>query len=741
MVASRKESSVNVRSEIRLQDEKTKFGTIVNGQRVASGAITLLDATSNEHTFQLGTTEHIFRIKWLPVVLTVSFGSKEIKAGKDPLASLRSRLQETDVKAISSYIIEKTSHVVQSKRNTAKGLQALINGKYIVTDSFVDALIYATAPSDFDHDESLSPLEEDFDKYWPNAMLYVPPRGKEPNERPVEAFAPKPERGNVFEGYSFVFCDKAQFESLQAPITNGGGKAFHFVLKSKQTTTEELVRYVKSLAGEKGLGELEDGSEGRGVVVVKFRGGKDDFDWAAQLGREASLALDLRFIEQSEFMDAILMNDASMLRRPLEVAEDDGEPSASNHHETQGGNVPAVQESQQEVSQAEESQQPPPPPRRQRGLIKSRFKGFDEDDDDDNKPSLSSIPMEESQRQTQSHSEPAGQAPTQPTNPLKRPAPDSSLNNNEDFVDQLLPATTAIKRRRLEEAEAARLRGDKSPSTSFSTNNPNPAPKTTAAPKSNKQTSAIDIKKSLRDRRAAVELAQQESLNQDLADNATIAAMRNLAVVEEFDISSTPRTRNGDTNGSTNTNRWDPSWNGRKNFKKFRRQGESNTGMARRRGIMQHVIVPLEEVKKRGFGVGEEYWLESSETLKRKRKERERGGISQSQVVGESGRRDQGSNGGRSGRDEVVKVDDDEESDGAMMDDAVVKVEAPTTTATRRTGGRSQAASSSMVGSGSGSARANQTRKQQQRVEAVRASDDSESEDELKFRFGKRRRV
>ncbi|KAL8708588.1 MAG: hypothetical protein Q9220_006524 [cf. Caloplaca sp. 1 TL-2023] len=749
-------SSVNVRSEIRLQDEKTKFGTIINGQRVASGAITLLDATSDLHTFQLGTTEHIFRIKWQPVVLTVSLGSKEIKAGKDPLASLRSRLAETDVKAVSSYIIDKTSHVVQSKRNTAKGLQALINGKYIVTENFVDAVVYATAPTDFDHDESLSPLEEDFNKHWPDAMQYVPPRGKEPNERPVAAFAPRPERANVFEGYSFVFCDKAQFESLQAPITNGGGKAFHFVLTSKQTSTEELVRYVKSLAGEKGLGELEDGSEGRGVVVVKFRGGKDDFDWAAQLGREASLALDLRFIEQNEFMDAILMNDASTLRRPLEVAEDDGDSNPPIHHEISNGTASAVQESQQEASQPEESQPLPAPPRRQRGLIKSRFKGFDEDDEDDDKPALASIPMEEPQRQLQPQSEPAQQPSTQPTNPRKRPASAASLDD-DDFVDQLLPAAAAIKRRRLEEVEAARLRGEPSPPTSFTTN-PNPAPPTATASKTSKPTPAIDIKKSLRERRAAADLAataQQESLDHDLADGANVAAMRNLAVVEEFDVASqqnrnsrSHHSNNGSGNADANDRRWNPAWNGRKNFKKFRRQGEGGN-MGPRRGIMQHVIVPLEEVKKRGAGVGEEYWLESSEKLKRKRKEKERERVSQSQVVvggssGSQGRGVGGRDGGSGGRDSrdgemaaprtVVKVDEEDEDDTMMMGD----VPAEPTTTTRRTGGRSQAsAPPTVTKSTTGSAKQNQTR-QQQRLEVA---DDSESEDELKFRFGKRRRV
>lgn len=241
------------------------------------------------------------------------------------MAALRSRLEDTDIKVINTYVIGSTTHVVQPKRNTAKGLQALINGKYIVTDSFVDALIYATTPGDLDADESLSPLEEDFVHNWPDAMQHLPPKGNEPKERPAEKFAPDPERISVFEGYTVVFCDKVQFDTLQPPIVNGGGKALYFQLRSRQTTTDELVGFVKNVAGEKGLGELEDGSEGKGVVVVKFRGNtKEDLDWAARLGSEASLALDLRFIEQNEFMDAILMNDASVLRRPLESALHDG---------------------------------------------------------------------------------------------------------------------------------------------------------------------------------------------------------------------------------------------------------------------------------------------------------------------------------------------------------------------------------------------------------------------------------
>lgn len=248
-----------------------------------------------------------------------------MKAGKDPLVNYRTRLEDLDIKVLIPYVIGATTHVVSTKRNTAKGLQALINAKYIVTETYIDALIYATTPDNLDELESLSPLEADFDANWPNAGEHLPPKSKEPSERPAEDFAPMLQRGNVFDGYTFVFCDALQFETLQAPITNGGGKALEYTLEPGKTSVQEIVRYVKGVAGEKGLGEFEDESEGKGVVVVAFRGKKGLEEWAANLTTHTALALGQRLIEQSEFLDAILMNDASILRKALDVEEQDCE--------------------------------------------------------------------------------------------------------------------------------------------------------------------------------------------------------------------------------------------------------------------------------------------------------------------------------------------------------------------------------------------------------------------------------
>lgn len=79
------------------------------------------------------------------------------------------------------------------------------------------------------------------------------------------------------------------------------------------------------MAGEKDLGEFKDGSVGKGVVLVRFRGKKEYQDWAIELGDQLAIALNQRMIEQSEFMDAILENTANNLRRPLQEEDDPGE--------------------------------------------------------------------------------------------------------------------------------------------------------------------------------------------------------------------------------------------------------------------------------------------------------------------------------------------------------------------------------------------------------------------------------
>lgn len=387
-----------------------------------------------------------------------------------------------------------------------------------------------------------------------------------------------------------------------------------------------------------------------------------------------------------------------------------------------------------------EVSQPPPQPR-QRGLVKSRFKGFSDSDDDDMKPSISSIPQEGPQIPTQSLNPES--LPSETPNSRKRPAP-APEDDEEDFVDQLFPAATAVKRRRLEENEAARLRGEPPPSTSFN-ESATPATATRKPPPPE-----LDIKKSLRERREAADRAaahDQETLHEDISTR-DIEALRNLAVVEEFDIVSHAH-QNGSTapnNGNSPNSRWDPSWNGRKNFKKFRRQGDPNAANVRRGP--QGVIVPLEEVKKKTLGLGDDYWLENSSNSKGKRK---RGRESQSQVGGgeesllldtaeSAGIARNGTGNKKAGRVKAVprELKMEEDNQDESMDD-VVDVEAP-----RRTRGSADAPATTTQTQKSTPVSRNAARAGGRKAavfEGLGGDEESDSEDELKFRFGKRRRV
>jgi nijmegen breakage syndrome protein 1 len=228
-----------------------------------------------------------------------------------------------DVKFVHEYIFGQTTHVVAEKRNISPVLQALVHAKYVVTDKFIDAIIEAAKipPKGDDGRETFAPLELDFDGVWPDAtkLEFVPPPSKEPNPRPAEYFAPKKERGTVFDGYTFVFCQSQPYENLSPAINGGGGKALLYEA-SETTPARDVVAYVKNAAGEKGLGEFEDGSEGKGVIVVRIA--TKNSAWSTKFMNDVDEQLNQRSLQQNEFLDPIIMNDASALRQKLVEEED-----------------------------------------------------------------------------------------------------------------------------------------------------------------------------------------------------------------------------------------------------------------------------------------------------------------------------------------------------------------------------------------------------------------------------------
>ena len=269
-------------------------------------------------------------IQWKPKVFTFTTLSKKEKQSEDPLSSVRNRIEKLDLRFSQEYLPDLTTHVVAVKRNLAYVLAGLVGGKSIVTDDFLKAIENRCVSRPREDDPTsadFSLLEEDVNN-WPNELDFVPKEGNEPIKRPASWFAPRPERVSVFAGYTFVFCDKSQFENLLLPITCGAGKAILYGdFDHGQTSVDEFVAFVQNVAGKKGLGEFEDGSVGKGVVVVRLARKKEQGEaWTVQFIQETDRALDQRSIDQNEFLDAITNNDASVLRQPL---QEDVEPSSS----------------------------------------------------------------------------------------------------------------------------------------------------------------------------------------------------------------------------------------------------------------------------------------------------------------------------------------------------------------------------------------------------------------------------
>ncbi len=306
-------------------------------------------------------------------------------------------------------------------------------------------------------------------------------------------------------------------------------------------------------------------------------------------------------------------------------------------------------------------------------------------------------------------------------NPRKRSAPSSDEDDEEDVVDKLLPAAAALKRRRIEEAEEDQRNGVTSEQSS-ETSQAAAKPEKAREPKKE-----INIKDVVRQRREAEEEAaklDEENLRDNL-DSLNVEEMKNLAVIEEMELPDRAEDPQRTVpNGGTN-NRWDERWNGRKNFKKFRRQGEGNVA---RRGTC--LIVPLEEVKKKDFGIGEDYWLER-EPSKKQRKEKERATQSQSQ-----------SQPFTTARTHAVEVLPESAADDELPES--IDVDAPKTTRHQQhTQQEEETPSTGRALNGNrkrpAATQASETVAKKQRKFAAQESD-SDSEDELKFRFKKKGR-
>ncbi|KAI1006720.1 hypothetical protein K3495_g1498 [Podosphaera aphanis] len=632
-------SNPHTRSKVTVKDFDTKIGTLLNGNQIRGHSV---DLDKDENAIFLGRYEHKYSINWVPITLTFSFTVKEHKANH--YAKLYKIFGPLDIKILTNYEREFTTHVVAKKRNTAKGLQALIDGKYIVhNDTFVNALITATSPNS----QGIIPLQDDFEKNFPDPFSYLPPKGDEPTQCEGIAYIPNKLRQNIFNGYSFVFYEERQYENLLPPITAGGGKAMLHIVKPNETTVDEFMNYINKLTGESISAYHENLGNKTNIVVVRFNPVQSpSTEWYADFGIKLAYKLDCRLAEQNEFLDAILSNDASILRRSLKVEAPEISASCSlSRNVAHGGSAHSLS---LVSSQTEEIKSLSPPRRgRTRRAGRSKLLGFDDDfsgpygslldsgvplssqnfPDSVIQPDLTLSNNQSTAEASQSQGLFVSQNPnfisenpeTQNTVVVgsKRKA-DDAVQEEPKSLDEAVPMESPIKRRRLDD-EKERLPVLAAPLVVEEVDlGIQKDPIKSVAPKLVKKKKIEDIdaevEKMIREKSERKELnaeskvtEEKKSLEEELC-GLDIDEIRNKIQIDMIEVRQPSGAKK--LMKAQHCDQWDERWNGRKNFKKFKRQGETRG----HRGL-DKVIVPLMEARKSNKGKEDNFWNDNSQEI------------------------------------------------------------------------------------------------------------------------------
>jgi hypothetical protein len=618
-------SRLHTRSEIKITDG-SKIGTYINGEKICQTS-RVLDKL--EYTIKLGNYEHAFHLKWQPVVFTFTGLSKSVKASSDPLEAHRKKVEHAEIKLVTEYVSSQTTHVIGKKRNTPPGLQVLLQGRWLLAHSFVDAMAKATTSPGRDTNgiDLPCPLEIDFEGNWPREEEHILPAAGEPNPKPNEYLKPNTQRAELFANFTFIFLSQAQYDALMPVATSGSGKALLWNIETGTEKAEDFVAYVKEVAGAKGDGDfrLSQHTGKGGIVLIRLE--NKDKPWVAAFLTTVESTLEQRAMEQNQFLNAILSNDTSDLRRPLlresqsqaQLASSlngnservasrtrDRSPPKTRPVEPRAPTPANDQTSPATQNNSEPSEMAEPTTRKKprRTVTQSRFKGFGEID-----PSQFTRPESESPEPSQNTpqdqsidvDEPSHKEPSQQPS-RKRPAPvdeDDGAEKQRAMMDNILPGAAAMKKRRLNQTKDAR--GD----TQNSTPEPETAAKAAKKVATKTKHKEIDVSARLKEQKEEAEEARrrdEESLREALQD-IDIADVR--AKVESFALPQRePPPRRAQVEPSGPGDQWDPAWNGRKNFKRFKRKGQTDAGPR-----LPRVIVALEEVPRKGHGIGEEYWL------------------------------------------------------------------------------------------------------------------------------------
>ncbi|KAL1796286.1 hypothetical protein ACET3X_004826 [Alternaria dauci] len=615
-------TKLHKRSQIEVTDLSCRQGitidekTTVKSQKAADGSIEYSRETlkGTEHSIRLAASYAPFRIVWRPIVFT--YASKESKESKNRSAQLHA----LDIKTTADFVFDKTTHVVSAKRNLPKVLSGLTSAKHIVTTEYLDAILGVAAPSvDEDNNYLPSKLEQDFDAWWPAEKDYIPAAGAEPVARPQEMLLPDTSRSEVFSGLTFVFLNESQYSSLLDPVTGGGGKALLYNVRPGETTIEEYVDYVHSVAGKKRRGKPGDKLP---VITVRLPTYPDEMEeWATNFVIGVDQALGQRSVLQNEFLDVIITKDRTTIQRaPAEVNTPTPAPeimtirgSMRQPTPTSGSGTP----SQAPGESAPPAEEPAKtiPRKRIHWPKTSRFTGFDDDEPLPKKKLKVENTRVEDVQQSESPPGPSKAASQARITPSAQREASPQLHiqttvEKEEQMDTLFPTAAKMRKQR---AATRAPSASVEPEEGGSVKKPAKRGAETLARLNKAERKAekdINIREHTRQRIKEEEerrKADEESLREAL-EGIDITELKNLAKIEEMDVLPRQNRATARNQSQVNSERWNEEWNGRKNFKKFRRRGAEQ-------GVQsQKVLVTLEEApSKKTHGITEAFFLDDPE--------------------------------------------------------------------------------------------------------------------------------
>ena len=574
-------------------------------------------------------------------------------------------LEPLDIKVIDKFDSNETTHVVSNKRNTPQTLQALVHAKYIVDDGVLKELEYVTTEDNLDEPESMSRLELDFDRSWPDPLKFLPAANREPVPRSETYFKPDEARRDVFNGYTFVMFDKKQYDSLQPAIAGGGGRAKLHELKLGVSTSADIMRIMKS---EFEAAESRMEGSGYGVLHVRLNVTDPAYeDWAIQIQTESVTDMRQGLVEQNEFLDAILTKDARGLVKKIDISADSATGTGTNivsgwyravyenetdhrigrtrsSNESHGSSI-AQQRSQTQLRhqtseqsshrQAQESatmnispstqngapqiqeeeQTTTTTGRSRRGRIRGTtaraFQGFVDDPFEPETPSVEHVALQEDDKistpEPQSRSMDVDKLSAIEDeditfrSPRKRPLP-PDLEPGEDINAKLYPAQAAAKKRKIEAAETTQQDATTVPQQ-------DPVQREKKVLKANPEVKYEAQMRNVREKQEAIKDEDLEPMHNQL-EKMTFAEKQSLAKFREFEVK--PRNHMANKSDIKDT-RWNDEWNGRRNFKGFIRRGQP---AAQRNG--PRVIIATEPI--RVESATEQYLASKQTEAKRKKK-------------------------------------------------------------------------------------------------------------------------